>query len=110
MSGASAIIVAAGAGKRFGEMKQFAYLRAKPVLEWTLERFETHAEVDAVVLVLPRAGPGTLRMRYPKIVDIVRGGEKLWIRSGSSFRLLSARAEVVRPRWSPALAGADLIS
>ena len=37
MTGASAIIVAAGAGTRFGEMKQFAYLRAKPVLEWTLD-------------------------------------------------------------------------
>ncbi|MBN2264677.1 MAG: NTP transferase domain-containing protein, partial [Candidatus Aminicenantes bacterium] len=40
MTGAAAIIVAAGAGRRFGDKKQFAYLRAKPVLEWTLERFQ----------------------------------------------------------------------
>lgn len=113
MSRTSAIIVAAGAGKRFGEMKQFAYLRGKPVLEWTLERFQAHAEVDAVVLVLPdEQDLKHYRMRYAKIVDIVRGGERRQDSVWQGFRLLDASApEVVlihdgaRP-----LVGADLIS
>ena len=111
MSQASAIVVAAGAGKRFGEMKQFAYLRGKPVLEWTLEAFQGHGEVDAVVLVLPdEQDLKHYRMRYPKIVDIVRGGERRQDSVWQGFRLLdAATAEVVlvhdgaRPLVSPGL-------
>jgi 2-C-methyl-D-erythritol 4-phosphate cytidylyltransferase len=113
MSGVSAIIVAAGAGQRFGEMKQFAYLRAKPVLEWTLERFEAHAEVDAVALVLPdEQDLKHYRMRYPKIIDIVRGGERRQDSVWQGFRLLSAAApEVVLVHdGARPLVGADLIS
>lgn len=114
MSGTSAIIVAAGAGKRFGEPKQFAYLRAKPVLEWTLERFQAHPEVEAVVLVLPdEQDLKHYRIRYAKILDIVRGGEKRQDSVWQGFRLLltASAPEVVlvhdgaRPLVSP-----DLIS
>jgi 2-C-methyl-D-erythritol 4-phosphate cytidylyltransferase len=113
VSGAAAIIVAAGAGTRFGALKQFAYLRAKPVLEWTLERFEAHAEVDTVVLVLPdEQDLKHYRMRYPKIVDIVRGGERRQDSVWQGFRLLIAAApEVVLVHdGARPLAGADLIS
>jgi 2-C-methyl-D-erythritol 4-phosphate cytidylyltransferase len=113
MTGTSAIIVAAGAGKRFGELKQFAYLRAKPVLEWTLEKFEAHAEIDAVVLVLPdEQDLKHYRMRYAKIVDIVRGGERRQDSVWQGFRLLDAKApEVVLVHdGARPLVGADLIS
>ena len=113
MTRTSAIIVAAGAGKRFGERKQFAYLRAKPVLEWTLERFEAHPEVDAVVLVLPdEQDLKHYRMRYAKIVDIVRGGERRQDSVWQGFRLLEAAApEVVLVHdGARPLVGADLIS
>lgn len=113
MSRASVIVVAAGAGKRFGEMKQFAYLRAKPVLEWTLERFQAHDEVDAVVLVLPdEQDLKHYRMRYAKIVDIVRGGERRQDSVWQGFRLLEAAApEVVLVHdGARPLVSADLIS
>jgi len=113
MNGASAIIVAAGAGKRFGEMKQFAYLRAKPVLEWTLERFEAHPEVEAVALVLPdELDLKHYRQRYAKIIDIVRGGEKRQDSVWQGFRLLAATApEVVLVHdGARPLVSADLIS
>ena len=113
MSGTSAIVVAAGAGARFGERKQFAYLRAKPVLEWTLERFETHAGVDAVVLVLPDEGDlKHYRTRYAKIVDIVRGGERRQDSVWQGFRLLAgAEPEIVLVHdGARPLVGADLIS
>jgi 2-C-methyl-D-erythritol 4-phosphate cytidylyltransferase len=91
MSGTSVIIVAAGAGTRFGEMKQYAYLRAKPVLEWTLERFEAHSGVGAVALVLPDENDlKHYRTRYPKIIDIVRGGDRRQDSVWQGFRLLSA--------------------
>lgn len=89
---AAAIIVAAGAGKRFGEPKQFAYLRGKPVLEWTLETFEAHPEVDAIVLVLPDdQSLKHYRLRYPKVLDCVAGGEKRQDSVWQGFRLLAAK-------------------
>jgi 2-C-methyl-D-erythritol 4-phosphate cytidylyltransferase len=113
VSGVSAIIVAAGAGKRFGEPKQFAYLRAKPVLEWTLERFQAHPEVDAIALVLPdERDLKHYRLRYPKIVDIVRGGERRQDSVWQGFRLLSAATpEIVLVHdGARPLAGAGLIT
>lgn len=113
MSRTSAIIVAAGAGKRFGERKQFAYLRGKPVLEWTLERFEAHGEVDAVVLVLPdEQDLKHYRLRYVKIVGIVRGGERRQDSVWQGFRLLDGEApEIVLVHdGARPLVGADLIS
>lgn len=113
MSGASAIIVAAGAGTRFGEMKQFAYLRAKPVLEWTLEKFQAHEGVDAIVLVLPdEQDLKHYRMRYAKIVEIVRGGEKRQDSVWQGFRTLApSTPEVVLVHdGARPLVSAELIS
>jgi 2-C-methyl-D-erythritol 4-phosphate cytidylyltransferase len=96
VSRASAIIVAAGAGTRFGEPKQFAYLKGKPVLEWTLEAFQAHPEVEAIVLVLPDdEGLKHYRLRYAKVVDCVRGGERRQDSVWQGFRLLDAAAPEV---------------
>ncbi len=97
MSSVSAIIVAAGAGRRFGQMKQFVYLRGKPVLEWTLERFQAHEEVGAIILVLPdERDRKHYQMRYGKILDVVRGGEERQDSVWQGFRLLGqATTELV---------------
>jgi 2-C-methyl-D-erythritol 4-phosphate cytidylyltransferase len=113
VSRTSAIIVAAGAGKRFGEPKQFAYLKGKPVLEWTLETFQAHPEVDALVLVLPDdESLKHYRMRYPKVVECVRGGERRQDSVWQGFRLLDAAApEVILVHdGARPLVAADLVS
>jgi len=77
MNKVAAIIVAAGAGRRFGLAKQFAFLRGKTVLDWSLERFEEHEAIDSIILVLGRERPGNEYLaRYSKITAIARGGEK----------------------------------
>lgn len=113
MSRTAALVVAAGAGKRFGGPKQFSYLRGKPVLEWTLERFQAHEAVDDVVLVLPdEEDLKHYRLRYPKIVDIVRGGERRQDSVWQGFRLLRAEATdlVLVHDGARPLATADLVS
>ncbi|QQS41508.1 MAG: 2-C-methyl-D-erythritol 4-phosphate cytidylyltransferase [Acidobacteriota bacterium] len=77
----SAIIVAAGEGKRFGggRPKQFAEILGKPVLVHTIERFEKCDAIDEIVLVLAegelRAFSDILADFYPKKVSsIVAGG------------------------------------
>jgi 2-C-methyl-D-erythritol 4-phosphate cytidylyltransferase len=46
-----AIVVAGGSGRRFGQMKQFALLDGRPVLEWAVEACRPSA--TGVVLVVP---------------------------------------------------------
>jgi 2-C-methyl-D-erythritol 4-phosphate cytidylyltransferase len=73
----SAIIVAAGEGKRFGAAKTFAMLKGKTILDWSLEKFEEHEAIDSIILVLGRDRSGDEYLnRYKKIAAIARGGEK----------------------------------
>ncbi|MDH7513220.1 MAG: 2-C-methyl-D-erythritol 4-phosphate cytidylyltransferase [Clostridiales bacterium] len=73
----SAIIVAAGKGKRFGSAKQFALLRGKPLLDWSLEKFESHPDVDEIVLVLPDDREKAAYLgRSRKVIAVVAGGPR----------------------------------
>jgi 2-C-methyl-D-erythritol 4-phosphate cytidylyltransferase len=77
MARVGAVIVAAGEGRRFGGPKQFALLRGRQVLDWSLAAFEVHPRVDEVVLVLGETARGAgAAARYPKIGSVVRGGER----------------------------------
>ena len=48
-----AIIIAAGSGHRMGQdiPKQFINVYDRPVLEYTLENFQKHPEIDEIVVV-----------------------------------------------------------
>jgi 2-C-methyl-D-erythritol 4-phosphate cytidylyltransferase len=48
-----ALIVAAGSGERFGGdvPKQFQYVAGRPLLAWTISRFEAAPSIDQVVIV-----------------------------------------------------------
>lgn len=73
----AAIIVAAGEGRRCGFLKQFALLKGKPVLDWCLEKFETHPKISEIVLVLRETDrEGEYLQRYGKIVCVAQGGER----------------------------------
>ncbi len=77
----TAIIVAAGSGTRFGSPtpKQFLEIRGKPLLIYTLERFEECAAIDAIVLVLAAAETTHFqktaeKFNLKKLAKIVSGG------------------------------------
>lgn len=69
------IVVAAGAGSRFGRLKQYELLGDKRVLDWALEAARTVSE--GVVLVVP---PDAAGRREPGVDAIVPGAAT---RSGS---------------------------
>lgn len=76
MSRTTAIIVAAGEGRRYGETKQFAFLKGKSVLVRCLEKFQLHRDVDSIVLVLGKGRSGKEYLdRFNKISRIAEGGE-----------------------------------
>lgn len=78
----TAIIVAAGKGKRFGaeKPKQFIEILGKPLLIHTLEKFENCAAVNEIIVVLSEAEISDFRktvekFNFNKIRKIVSGGE-----------------------------------
>ena len=78
----TAIIVAAGEGRRFGgdRPKQFANILGKPLIIHTLERFEACPAIDEIILVLSANGLSTVAQNHDvsgisKIRSIVAGGK-----------------------------------
>lgn len=77
-----AVIFAGGTGQRMNtktKPKQFLELHGKPILVYTLEQFQMHNEIDAIILVMLESWIGysrTLieRYRLSKVAAIVPGG------------------------------------
>src|SRR5215213_9548094 len=85
----SAIIVAAGSGKRFGGKtpKQFLEILGKPLIIHTLQRFEACSEIDEIILVLPSTETAKFlqiagKYNLKKLSKVVAGGktraESVW--------------------------------
>lgn len=109
MTKVAAIIVAAGAGRRFGGAKQFAMLKGKQVLEWSIAVFDAHPDVAEIILVLPdeKSGNQFLR-RYHKITARLRGGPRRQDSVARGFERVDAEKtgvvlvhDGVRPLVSP---------
>ncbi len=112
MTKVSAVILAAGEGRRFGAAKQFALLRGKPVLDWSLEAFNEHPGIDEIVLVL--ADIGTKKnfvARYEKIKAVVKGGRQRQDSVNRGFQAIDPRAKgtVLIHDGARPLAGQELI-
>lgn len=78
-----AIIFAGGSGKRMNTVskpKQFLELRGKPIIIYTLELFDSHPEIDGIVVVcleawIPFLHKQLRKFEINKVVDVVPGGE-----------------------------------
>ncbi len=75
----TAIIVAAGMGRRMGSAvpKQFLSLGGIPLAAHSLQAFQDHDQVDRMVLVLPPQGPPCSldTSDYSKLTATVEGGD-----------------------------------
>lgn len=84
---AAAIVVAGGQGTRMKAAvnKVFLEVGGRSILEWSLGLFEACPDVDQVVVVAnpaDLAACASLRSRYPKVTQVVAGGE---VRHRSEF-------------------------
>ena len=94
-----AVIFAGGAGKRMNTRalpKQFLEMHGKPVLIYTLEHFQNHPQIDAIVLVciaswIDYAEKLIRAYHMNKVVDIVPGGST---GQGSIFEGLTRAREI----------------
>ncbi|MDI6756667.1 MAG: 2-C-methyl-D-erythritol 4-phosphate cytidylyltransferase [Endomicrobiia bacterium] len=72
----SAIVVAAGRGKRFGSIKQFVELGGKPVYMWSVDALAMLPQVREVIVAVPRGLSDSIRLKYP------RGGKIKYVAGG----------------------------
>lgn len=106
-----AIIVAAGEGRRFGGRKQFFELKGRPLLHWTLDKFNAHPEVTDIILVLPPGKETFPHLEaWPKLQAVVVGGPTRLSSVQAGFQALTKMpTEVVlvhdgvRPCFTPHL-------
>ena len=78
----TAVITAAGSGKRMGfsDKKQFVSLLGKPILAYTLKKFQNTHKIDEIVLVLPEEDIDFCKKEildkygFHKVKTIVSGG------------------------------------
>ena len=74
----SAIITAAGSGRRFGEAKQFKKLHGKPLYQYSLDIFIKSRLFDEIILVIPNSNQEKvqkeIKRKYSSQVSLVIGG------------------------------------
>lgn len=78
-----ALIFAGGSGRRMnndGKPKQFLELKGKPIIIYTLELFDTHPEIDGIIVVcleswIPELQKLLKKFNISKVKSIVPGGQ-----------------------------------
>lgn len=77
-----ALILAGGIGSRVGSVlpKQFIEVQGRPILAYTIDKFENHEEVDAILVVciesyLEEMASLIKYEKFSKVIDVVCGGE-----------------------------------
>jgi 2-C-methyl-D-erythritol 4-phosphate cytidylyltransferase len=98
----TAIIVAAGSGRRFNaeKPKQFFELAGKPVIVCTLLAFENCASIDEIVLVLAENEINDFRQTrtrgdFSKLKTVVAGGETRAASVRNGLEAISPNSEIV---------------
>jgi 2-C-methyl-D-erythritol 4-phosphate cytidylyltransferase len=98
----SAIIVAAGEGKRFGgeTPKQFVTIRDKPLIIYTVEQFERCSAIDEIILVLAAERLEDFMKAYAspcftKMKRIIEGGKTRAESVFNGLQVVSENTEIV---------------
>jgi 2-C-methyl-D-erythritol 4-phosphate cytidylyltransferase len=97
------IIAAGGIGRRFGkdQPKQFFLLKGKPILSWTIGRFEECELVDGIILAVPRGMEKYTRQHvllpfgHRKVKTVVEGGKERRDSVLEGLRLLETDTDTV---------------
>lgn len=93
----SAIVVAAGRGKRFGSIKQFAELGGKPVYMWSVDALSVLPQVREVIVAVPQNLLGRMRLKHPSggAIKYVAGGKERSDSVGKALAAVSRDAEII---------------
>ena len=104
------IITAGGVGSRLGASvpKQFVKVLDKPVIAYTMEHFQNHPEIDAIVLVCVEGYQDYLKgiveqYGITKVIKIVKGGseyERSIMNGVAELKGIAKPDDVIMVHWS----------
>jgi 2-C-methyl-D-erythritol 4-phosphate cytidylyltransferase len=90
------VILAGGTGRRMGAElpKQFLPLEGRPVIAWAMEAFNSHRDINGILIVSHRDYIGRIRSiaedhNIGKLTDVLPGGET---RQGSSYNAVTGHS------------------
>jgi 2-C-methyl-D-erythritol 4-phosphate cytidylyltransferase len=112
----SVVLLAAGAGRRFGKQKQFLSLNGRPLFHWPLSTFHRVLSVTQVALVVPAdrvawARRYAARHGFKKVSAVVAGGAQRADSVRRGLAALDAQYDVVLIHDSArALVTADIVN
>jgi 2-C-methyl-D-erythritol 4-phosphate cytidylyltransferase len=94
------IIVAAGAGRRFGGPKQFQVVHGRPLFIFAVSVFEAHKAVQTITLVVPKrrikaAKKAVKNLGFKKVLSVVAGGKRRQDSVVNGLRTLRNKTGVV---------------
>lgn len=100
-----AVIFAGGTGSRMNSKtkpKQFLLMHGKPIIIYTLEKFDEHPDIDAIVVVCLRDWIEALKkyvekFSLSKVVSIVPGGVPARNRSATGSSKPAVCSRMIRP-------------
>lgn len=88
------VILAGGSGRRVGSdiPKQFLCVAGRTILEHTLERFDSHPQIDEIVVIvaekeMDRTRALILESNFSKVTHIVKGGQERYHSSLAALNL-----------------------
>jgi 2-C-methyl-D-erythritol 4-phosphate cytidylyltransferase len=98
----SVIIPAAGFGERMGApvSKQFLSLHGKPILVYTLERFQLCTAVDEIIIAAQQATHAQIEFligefKISKVSHVVEGGRRRQDSVSNALRHINPKADIV---------------
>lgn len=99
----SAIIVAAGQGRRMGTKvsKQFLEFEGRPILAYTLKKFQDCKEIDEIIVVTNEENIDYCKLNivdkysFDKVRDIVAGGSERQFSVYNGISQVSKRSDIV---------------
>jgi len=94
-----AVILAAGKGKRFGKEKQFVLINNKPVIYYSLQKFNQAQEIDKIIVVtlknrIQLVNQLIKKYMFSKVSDVIIGGEERQDSVQNALKILPKRGYV----------------
>jgi 2-C-methyl-D-erythritol 4-phosphate cytidylyltransferase len=94
-----AVILAAGQGKRFGREKQFVLVNNKPVIYYSVQKFNQLPVIDKIIIVtlknrLQLLNQLVKKYKFQKVADIIVGGAQRQDSVKNALRVLPDKGYV----------------
>ncbi len=108
-----AVVLAAGTGKRFGSLKQFALVKNRPLIYYSLIKFEQSEHVNRIIVVTIKSKLAYLKQlakkyHLHKVTDIIEGGKERQDSVLNALKILPANGYITihdsaRPLFNTAI-------